>query len=149
MFFIKRFSTKNKRMSIDSKDLQYAFTNMLGAEAIVRRKRRNEKNAKKDLFLSIIKKYDSALIRSMSLQSQYQLDLSKYEDPYFNIIDELILLSWGEDVYSLIAFYLYERINVDNGMENFLVGPNLEEIYIKTPEDLYNTIQKLFPETFN
>ena len=132
---------------MDSKDLQKGIKIMLGADSVIRRKNRSEKNKKKTSFLNLIRKYDEALIRSMMMNNQFQLDLSLYEEPFYQMIDELILLTYGEDIYQLIAFYFFERLN-DDGTENFIVGPNMEQIFLKTPNDLYDTIQKLYPGTF-
>lgn len=132
---------------MDSKDLQKGIKVMLGADSIIRRKNRSEKNKKKTLFINLIKKYDDALVRSMMMDNQFRLDLSSYEETFYQMIDDLILLTYGEDIYQLIAFYFFERIN-DDGTENFIVGPNMEQIFIKTPNDLYDTIQKLYPGTF-
>lgn len=133
---------------INSKDIQYSFTSLLGGETIVRRQKRNAKNQKKTQFISIIKKYDEALLKSIMLQSQFQIDLSSYEDPFYSIIDEILILSYGPDIYQLIAFFFYERLNED-GTENFLTNDNGDELYIRTPEQLYEVIEKLYPGTFS
>jgi len=133
---------------IDKQDIQYGFTSLLGGETIVRRQKRNAKNQKKIQFISIIKKYDAALLKSIMLQSQFNIDLSTYEDPFYSIIDEILILSYGENIYQLIAFYFYERLD-EAGNENYLTNEIGEEIFIRTPEDLYNIIQKLYPGTFD
>lgn len=133
---------------IDKQDIQYGFTSLLGGETIVRRQKRNAKNQKKIQFISIIKKYDEALLKSIMLQSQFNIDLSSYEDPFYSIIDEILLLAYGDNIYQLIAFFFYERIGED-GTENFLTNDNGDEIYIRTPEQLYEVIEKLYPGTFD
>jgi len=135
------------KIIMDSKDLQKGIKIMLGADSIIRRKNRSEKNKKKTLFINLIKKYDDALVRSMMMDNQFRLDLSSYEETFYQMIDDLILLTYGEDIYQLIAFYFFERLN-DDGTENFIVGPAMEQIFIKNPNDLYDTIQKLYPGTF-
>jgi hypothetical protein len=125
-------------------DLKRGFDKMLGANTVIRRKKKNIQNQKKEAFISIINKYDEALTKSVMLQSSYKIDLTDYEDPYYNIIDELILLSWGPDIYSLIEFYFYGRIG-DDGIENFIEDEEGNEIYIRTPTELYILIEKLYP----
>ena len=56
----------------------------------------------------------------------------------------MFMISWGQDVYQIISFFLYERFNED-GTENYMVGVDGEEILIKNSEELYNTINKLYP----
>jgi hypothetical protein len=125
-------------------DLKIGFDKMLGSNTIIKRKQKSIQNQKKDAFISIINKYDDALTRSVTLHSLYKIDLTDYEDPYYNIIDELMLLSWGPDIYSLIEFYFYKRIG-DDGIENFIEDENGTEIYIRTPEELYILIERLYP----
>jgi len=128
--------------------LQEGFNKMLGVDTIIRRKRLTQKNQKRNLFLDIIKKYDEELNKSLLLETNFQIDISKFNDPLYHIIDNMILLSWGEDVSRLISFYFYERFSED-GNPNFMIGPNLEEIFIESPEELYDVIIKLFPNTFD
>jgi hypothetical protein len=131
-------------MSLKKEDLKTGFDKMLGVNTIIKRKQKSLQNQKKDAFISIINKYDEALTRSVILQSSFKIDLTDYEDPYYSIIDDLILLSWGPDIYSLIEFFFYGRIGED-GIENFIEDENGNEIYIRTPEDLYLLIEKLYP----
>ena len=102
---------------LDKDTLKFGFDKMLSANTIIQRKKKNLANQKKEAFISIIRKYDEAITRTMVLQSQFRIDLGDYEDVYYNIIDEMFLLSWGPDVYSLIEFYFYKRIG-DDGIEN-------------------------------
>lgn len=125
-------------------DLKFGFDKMLGANTVIQRKKKNLAHQKKEAFISIIKKYDDALLKGLMLHSQFNIDLSEFEEPFYNIIDEIILLSWGPDVYSLIEFYFYKRVGED-GIENFIEDENGNEIYIRTPEDLYLLIERLYP----
>jgi hypothetical protein len=131
-------------MQLDRKDLKIGFDKMLGIDTQIKRKQKSIQTQKKNAFISIIQKYDEALTRSVILHSNFSIDLTDYEDPYYSIIDDLILLSWGPDIYSLIEFYFYGRIGED-GIENFIEDENGNEIYVRTPEDLYLLIEKLYP----
>ena len=127
-------------------DLKQGFDAMLGVGIIIRRKQKNIQNQRKNAFINIIKKYDESLTKSVMLASQFRIDLSDYEDPYYEIIDSLFQLSYGPDIYTLIEFYFYKRIGED-GVENFLEDENGKEIYIRTPDDLYEIINRLYPGT--
>lgn len=128
-------------------NLKAGFDKMLQADTIIRRQNLTLKNKKKTYFCSIVRKYEELLGKSMIIQSQFGLDMSSYENPFFNLIDDIFLFSWGDDVYQLIQFYLYEKIDLQTGDEQFLTGPGGEEIYLRTPEDLFMFIEKNFPET--
>jgi hypothetical protein len=131
-------------MQLDRKDLKIGFDKMLGIDTQIKRKQKSLQSQKKNAFISIIQKYDEALTRSVMLHSNFNIDLTDYEDPYYSIIDDIILLSWGPDIYSLIEFYFYRRIGED-GIENFIEDEDGNKIYIRTSEDLYLLIEKLYP----
>lgn len=131
-------------MSELKQNIQFGFDKMFGINTSIQRKKKSIQLQKKEAFTSIIKKYDEALTKSTILQVQFRLDMGDYEDAYYNIIDELILLSWGPDIYSLIEFYFYKRIGED-GVENFIEDEDGNEIYIRTPEELFMLIEKLYP----
>jgi hypothetical protein len=82
----------------------------------------------------------------MKLQAEFAIDLFEYEEPFYSIIDKLMLLVWGANVYELVTFYLYERISLD-GTPNYLVETDDEgkekEIYLNTAEELYNYLMQI------
>lgn len=129
-------------------DLKKGFDHMLKSDTIVRRKKLTLKNQKKTQFISIINRYDQSLEKSLRMETEFGINMSKYEDPFYVMFDDLFLLSFGENVFQLIAFYFYERIN-DDLSQNYIIGTEGEEVFIRNPEDLWNIINKLYPETFN
>jgi hypothetical protein len=130
-------------------NLQEAFEKLLNSPVLIRQKKRNKEFKKKTLFISLIEQYENALNKSTRLQDEFGLDLFEYEEPFYGVIDKLMLLMWGSNVYEIITFYLYEKHNLD-GTLNYLVETqedgSEEEIYLKTPEELYNYLFKLFPD---
>jgi hypothetical protein len=59
---------------------------------------------------------------------------------------------FSSEVYELVTFYLYERVNLD-GTLNYLAKINddgtEEEISLTTPEELYNYLIKIEPNFLN
>lgn len=132
--------------------LQEAFEQLLKSSVLIKNQRRNKAFKKKILFISLIDQYEKALNKSARLQSEFGLDLFDYEEPFYGVIDKLMLLMWGTNVYELITFYLYERLNLDGTM-NYLVEAKEDgsevEIFLKTPEDLYNYLSQIVPDFLN
>lgn len=130
-------------------NLQEAFEKLLNSQVLIRQKKRNKEFKKKTLFISLIEQYENALNKSTRLQDEFGIDLFEYEEPFYGVIDKLMLLMWGSNVYEIITFYLYEKHNLD-GTLNYLVETqedgSEEEVFIKTPEELYNYLFKLFPD---
>ena len=129
-----------------------AFKQLLNSPILIKNQRRNKAFKKKILFISLIEQYEKALNKSNRLQSEFGLDLFEYEEPFYGVIDKLMLLTWGMNVYELVTFYLYERLNLD-GTLNYLVETKEDgseiEVFLKTPEDLYNYLSQIIPDFLN
>jgi hypothetical protein len=132
--------------------LHEAFEQLLNSPVLIRKQRRNKAFKKKILFISLIEQYEKALNKSARLQSEFGLDLFDYEEPFYGVIDKLMLLTWGMNVYELVTFYLYERLNLD-GTINYLIETKEDgtevEVFLKTPEDLYNYLSQIIPDFLN
>lgn len=130
-------------------NLEEGFKKLFNSSIILRKQKINKENKKKQLFLSLINEYENTLKKSLELSNQFKIDLYEYEESYFNIIDKLMLLLWGDEVYDLINFYLYDRVSLD-GSINVLSktkDDQLEnEILLKTSEDLYNYLLQSYPD---
>jgi hypothetical protein len=91
----------------------------------------------------------NVLKKSFDLSNQFKIDLYEYEEDYFNVIDKLMLLMWGESAYDIINYYLYDRFSLDGSLnilyEEQEEGPD-KEIFLKTSEDLYNYLIKIYPD---
>lgn len=122
-------------------NLEEGFEKLFNSSVIIKKQRRNKALKKKALFISLIDQYEKSVNKSQKLQLEFAIDLFEYEEPFYSIIDKLMLLMWGADVYELVTFYLYERINLD-GSPNYLIETDEngeeKEVYLNTAEDLYN-----------
>jgi hypothetical protein len=131
------------------KNLEEGFQKLFNSSIILKKQKFNKENKKKQLFISLLSDYENTLKNSLELSNQFKIDLYEYEEGYFNVIDKLMLLMWGDSVYDLISFYLYDRISLDGDI-NVLYeiqenGPD-REIILKNPEDLYNYLIKVYPD---
>jgi hypothetical protein len=100
----------------------------------------------KEIFLDIVLTLDECWTRTHHMEEVLKMGISEYEEPFYSIIDKLMLLVWGANVYELVTFYLYERIGLD-GTPNYLVETDDEgkekEIYLNTAEELYNYLMQI------
>ena len=127
-------------------NLEEGFEKLFNSQVVIKKQRRNKALKKKALFISLIDQYEKSIGKSMKLQAEFAIDLFEYEEPFYSIIDKLMLLVWGVNVYELVTFYLYERIGLD-GTPNYLVETDDEgkekEIYLNTAEELYNYLMQI------
>lgn len=129
-------------------NLEEEFSKLFNSPVKIKVKKQSIELKKKNVFISLINIYEKALEKSDKLQSEFDIDLFNYEEPYFEVIDKLFLLMCGLDLYDIISYYFYERYDIEGN-----INPIIEisesgvetEIYLKTPEDLYNYLIQINP----
>jgi hypothetical protein len=128
-------------------NLEEGFNKLFNTSVNVKRQKKDKELRKKTLFVSLIKQYEESISNSFKLFDGFGIDLKDYEDNYHQIIDKIILLSWGPDVYEVINYYLYDRFTMD-GLPNCIIeqveGVE-QEIFISNPEELYNYLVNINP----
>jgi len=76
------------------------------------------------------------------LDGDYGLNMMKYDEPFFQIIDSLIFMHFGKDAGELIMFYIYERVNPD-GTLNDILDENNNPVPLANIEDLWELVKQL------
>lgn len=79
------------------------------------------------------------------MYSDLEIDMAKYDEKFFSVIDYLLLSSYGPQCYDLISFYLWERIN-ENGEAQSLIDSQGQEINMQSPYDLWDLMIKINPK---
>ena len=79
---------------------------------------------------------------SNTIQTDLNIDLTSYDETFYEAIDNLFLLHFGKEASELIYFYLYERIDPD-GTVNELEDVNGNPLILNSPMDLWNVIHML------
>lgn len=121
--------------------VKHAIDELLRVNTSFKRKKKNTLEKKKELFFTIINGIQALDARSSLANADLRIDMSTYDEAFFQVIDSLILFHFGKDNYELIMFYLYERINPD-GSINILVDDNGDEVALETLDDLWVLINK-------
>jgi hypothetical protein len=133
-------------------NLETGFNKLFNSPVIIKKKKRDQALKKKALFISLITQYEISLNKSIKLQEEFAIDLFDYEGSYFEIIDKLMLLMWGGNIYEIITYYLYERFNLDGSLNSIIETNEAgeeNEVFLKTPEDLYNYLVQVNPNFLN
>lgn len=133
-------------------NLETGFNKLFNSPIIIRKKKRDQALKKKALFISLVTQYEISLNKSVKLQTEFAIDLFDYEGSYYEVIDKLMLLMWGGDIYEIVTYYLYERLNLDGSL-NSIIETNEDgeetEVFLKTAEELYNYLLKINPDFLN
>ena len=113
---------------------------IMGADLSLKRKRKTEKDVNREVFEKIILALEKASVRSSIIGDEFQLNFTEYDETFYEIIDNLILMHFGKEAAELIFFYVYERINPD-GSVNALADVNGDIVPMNGPSDLWELIE--------
>lgn len=116
-----------------------SFEGIIGAELSIKRKKKNADDVKLELFEKVILNMDSVNIRSKIIGEEFLIDMDKYEQSFYDIIDSLLQLHFCPQSCDLIFFYVYDRINPDGTM-NELQDIEGNIFQLTTPRSLWNLI---------
>jgi len=126
----------------DFNSIKKAVDSLLKINSTVKRKKKAHIEKQKDLFINIINALQASQVRSNILYNDLKLDYANYDELFYQIIDSLILLHFGNEGYELISFYLYEKFTPDGEMLE-MYNDDEEIIPTKTPEDIWNILMTL------
>ena len=135
-----------KETNKENREIKAAFDKTFNVNTKLKRRRRNTAFKKKELFVSTITAYEAQLNKSDELLMGFGIDLNKFEEPFYGIIDNTLRLGYGEKIYELIAFYLYDRISQDGLINPLVLDMEIPPLFLETPDNLYSLIMKLYPE---
>ena len=112
---------------------------MIGTDLSLKRKKKSEYDLNRELFEKIIINLEKANVRTAIVGAEFDLDLSKYDESFYEIIDNLVVMHFGKQAAEVIFFYVYERMNPD-GSINELRDANDMPIVLSSPSDLWDLI---------
>jgi hypothetical protein len=120
--------------------VRQSIEDIIGSNTSLRRKKKSEDDVNREKFEKIIQALDEAEVRSVILGNDLKLDFSTYDEKFYSVIDELMLMMFGKEACELIFFYLYERMNPD-GTANELVDLDNNPVTLNSPTDLWNLVK--------
>jgi len=129
--------------------LKQSLDQLLQADTSIKRKNKKSYDQKRELFINVINQFEHAITKSYLIEKDYKIDMSKYEENFYQIIDSLILLAFGKEVYELLSFYFYERYNPDGSENGLIIEETGEEIFVKDAHELWDIILRVQPDIFN
>ena len=126
-------------------EIQHAINNILNIKSLVRRKKKSQSEKRRELFISIINSIEQIVTRQNMMYLDLQLDFAKYDEPFLDTIDALIILYFGKEGADLISWYLWERLNPD-GTTNPVLDEEGKEVHINTPAELWSVLVATNPK---
>lgn len=123
-------------------EIQAAVNEILNVKSLIRKKKKTQVEKKKELFTMIINSIEQIINRQNLMYMDLNLDLTKYDEDFLEVIDALLVLHFNKDGAELINYYLWERL-APNGDINPLVDQEGKEVYLQSPEELWNLLNAI------
>ena len=129
---------------INNKVLRAILKQYISVNYRIKTVARDKELMKKELFVSVLKTLKEIEDRREFLGSELGMDLSEYESKYFEVIENLLRMSFNKHQIFLIELYMYDLpIDQDwDGTITVTVGKNEEKVTFKTPEDVWQAMQR-------
>lgn len=128
------------------KSSQKIVEHVLGSTTKVSHRTKTKYDLDKKKFENIILNLEQIEIRSNIVTTDFNIDLSKYEDIYYAVIDDLFSLLYPKEAVDIINFYLYGRMSPEGDVV-VLKDVDGNEIVIENPSQLYNVVQNILHGT--
>lgn len=119
-----------------------SIDDIIGSDTYLKPKRKTENDITREKFEKIILTLEEIEARSVIMMNDLGLDLTTYDEKFYQVIDGLFGLHFSKEVNEVIFFYLYDRLNPD-GTINCLIDKNDKEIELNSPSDLWEIIKQI------
>jgi hypothetical protein len=122
--------------------IKQSLENILNANFKIKRKKRTELDIQRDLFFKIILSLEKLNMRSNMLNIDLDIDLTKYDEVFYDTIDDLLLLYFGKNIAEIVFFYVYDRIDQEGNII-YVNDSNGNPVILDNVNDLWNLIQNI------
>jgi len=122
-------------------NVKVAIDKIIGQKTTFKRVKKTQEDQRRILFGRIIEAVILVEERTISIDEGYQLDLQKYNQAFFDIINDFWQFSFSREQMNLINFYLYDRYCADGSMLN-LVDDQDNIVPLNTTDDLWFLLNK-------
>jgi hypothetical protein len=110
----------------------------------IKKKGLDKESMNKKLFTGVIKQLKQIEDRRDFMAEEIGMDMTTYEDQFFNVIEDLMKMSFNKSQLGLIQLYLY-TLSPDKEWDGTIVvevGESKEEkvVKFKTPEEVWKVV---------
>jgi hypothetical protein len=126
----------------DVEGIKQSLQDILNVDFKVKRKKKTELDIQKDLFFKIIINLEKLNMRSNVLNVDLDIDLTKYDETFYDVLDNLLILHFGKNIAEIIFFYVYDRIDQDGNIAS-LRDSKGNSIVLENVHDLWALVQSI------
>jgi len=99
-----------------------------------------------DMFIDVVNRLEKCWDKSNKIYETFKVNILEYEEDYFQIIEDLLLMKYGAWKTEIILWYAFGRKDSDGNVFPLIMQPKDEEkkeVILNTPAELYSFLEKL------
>jgi len=121
-------------------NVKVAIDKILGQPTNLKRKKKTAEDYKRIQFVKIIDRLIIAEERAVMIDESFDLNLDKYNQVFFDIIQDLLSYTFNKDQMNLLNFYMYDRYCADGTVLD-LVDQEGNAVPLDSTTDLWYVIK--------
>jgi hypothetical protein len=113
---------------------------------LIKRTKKAKIVSEQELFVESIGLMDHCWDRSNKLYETFGLNTLEYEEVYYQVVENLLLIKYGHWKTEIILWYIFGRKDEEGNIHPLLVqhvGKEDEELILETPVELWNFLAKV------
>ena len=110
----------------------------------IKAKQPDKETMNKKLFIEVLKQMRQIEERRDFMQDEIGMDMTAYEDQFFQVIENLMKMHFSKEQLALIQMYLYQLVPDKEWDGTITIEKDKKEqvVPFKKPEDVWNIISK-------
>jgi hypothetical protein len=131
------FFSENKS---HEENVKTSIDKILGQETSLRKVKKSGEDHKRILFNKILSNLVIVEERSVMMDEIYSMDMSKYNNLFFDIIEDMLALHFSKQQINLINFFLYDRYSAEGAVTQ-LFDKNGDPVKLDNADDLWQLLK--------
>lgn len=99
-----------------------------------------------DMFIDVVDRLEKCWDKSNKIYETFKVNILEYEEDYFQIIEDLLLMKYGAWKTEIILWYAFGRKDSDGNVFPLIMQPKGEEkqeVILNSPAELWTFLEKL------
>jgi hypothetical protein len=116
-----------------------------GKKFNIKKNTKNEKTyTEVDIFTNIVSTLEKCWAKSNNVYNIFRVNLLEYEEDYFQVIENLLLIKYGDWKTEIILWYIYGRKDIKGNPQPLILQTDNEEpipVMLTTPLELWKFLE--------
>lgn len=115
---------------------------ILGTKGNISESPKTRAKKEQEMFCYVVDLWDSTWQRGNKMFDEFQIDMGEYDAHFYQMVEGLFIMAYGELKADVVAWWVYERF-AEDGELLVLIDEEENQYEIKTSLELFKFIKKL------